>query len=94
VQLADTSRGAGGTKRCHITAQNHGYAVDEKTLPPIGIPGSFNANDGTNEDVRHEPFMSVQFHPEASPGPLDSQDGHRLLPVYHGFLFDQFIAML
>ncbi len=74
-----------GSKRCYITSQNHGYAVDEKTLPPNWDPWFFNANDGTNEGIRHrtKPFMSVQFHPEASPGPLDT-----------GFLFDQFIEML
>ncbi|MGH3431527.1 MAG: glutamine amidotransferase-related protein, partial [Thermocrispum sp.] len=74
-----------GSKRCYITSQNHGYAVDVKTLPPNWDPWFFNANDGTNEGIRHrtKPFMSVQFHPEASPGPLDT-----------GFLFDQFIEML
>ena len=74
-----------GSKRCYITSQNHGYAVDEKTLPPEWDPWFFNANDGTNEGIRHrsKPFMSVQFHPEASPGPLDT-----------GFLFDEFIEML
>jgi len=74
-----------GSKRCYITSQNHGYAVDEKTLPPDWDPWFFNANDGTNEGIRHrtKPFVSVQFHPEASPGPLDT-----------GFLFDQFIAVL
>lgn len=74
-----------GSKRCYITSQNHGYAVDEKSLPADWDPWFFNANDGTNEGIRHrcKPFMSVQFHPEASPGPLDT-----------GYLFDQFIDML
>lgn len=63
-----------GTKRCFITSQNHGYAVDEETLPSDWAPWFFNANDGTNEGIRHRsgPFMGVQFHPEASPGPVDT----------------------
>jgi carbamoyl-phosphate synthase small subunit len=73
-----------GTKRCFITSQNHGYAVDEKTLPPDWLPWFFNANDGTNEGIRHRdrPFRGVQFHPEASPGPCDTE-----------FLFDEFLEM-
>jgi carbamoyl-phosphate synthase small subunit len=71
-----------GTKRCYITAQNHGYAVDEKSLPTDWLPWFFNANDGTNEGIRHrsKPFRGVQFHPEASPGPSDTE-----------FLFDDFL---
>ena len=59
--------------RCYITSQNHGYAVDESTLPARWSPWFRNANDGTNEGIRHEsmPFRSVQFHPEAYPGPED-----------------------
>lgn len=74
-----------GSKRCYITSQNHGYAVDENTLPEDWEPWFFNANDGTNEGIRHrnKPLMSVQFHPEACPGPVDTN-----------FLFDEFIAML
>jgi carbamoyl-phosphate synthase small subunit len=74
-----------GTRRCFITSQNHGYAVDERTLPPGWVPWFFNANDGTNEGVRHKdkPFMGVQFHPEASPGPVDTNS-----------LFDEFLGML
>src|SRR5262245_33833950 len=74
-----------GTKRCYITSQNHGYAVDEATLPRGWVPWFFNANDGTNEGIRHKtrPFRSVQFHPEATPGPCDT-DG----------LFDEFVQML
>ncbi|MFQ5769809.1 MAG: glutamine-hydrolyzing carbamoyl-phosphate synthase small subunit [bacterium] len=74
-----------GSKRCYITSQNHGYAVDEKSLPKEWEPWFFNANDGTNEGIRHrsKPFFGVQFHPEASPGPLDT-----------GFLFDEFVKML
>jgi carbamoyl-phosphate synthase small subunit len=64
-----------GTKRCYITSQNHGYAVSEQTLPADWQPWFFNANDGTNEGMRHrkQPFFSVQFHPEARPGPVDTE---------------------
>lgn len=74
-----------GTKRCFITSQNHGYAVNEESLPADWVPWFFNANDGTNEGIRHrsKPFMGVQFHPEACPGPVDTSS-----------LFDDFIAML
>ena len=74
-----------GTKRCFITSQNHGYAIDDQTLPQDWKPWFFNANDGSNEGIRHDskPFRSVQFHPEAMPGPVDT-----------GFLFDEFVAML
>ena len=74
-----------GSKRCYITSQNHGYAVDEQSLPPDWEPWFFNANDGSNEGIRHttKPFRSVQFHPEASPGPLDTS-----------YLFDEFAEML
>lgn len=74
-----------GSKRCYITSQNHGYAVDENTIPDDWEPWFFNANDGTNEGIRHrnKPFISVQFHPEACPGPVDTS-----------FLFDEFVGML
>ena len=64
------------TGRCYITSQNHGYAVDEKTLPEGWEPWFRNANDGTNEGIRHRshPFRAVQFHPEAHPGPEDMRD--------------------
>jgi len=70
-----------GTKRCYITSQNHGYAVDIRTLPPDWHPWFSNANDDTNEGIRHssKPFRGVQFHPEAAPGPTDTD-----------FLFDEF----
>jgi carbamoyl-phosphate synthase small subunit len=74
-----------GTSRCYITSQNHGYAVDERTLPADWEPWFRNLNDGTNEGIRHRsrPFMSVQFHPEAAPGPLDTT-----------FLFDELVETL
>ena len=70
-----------GTKRCFITTQNHGFAVDEKKLPKGFKRWFYNANDNTNEGLIHEklPFFSVQFHPEAAPGPYDTE-----------FLFDLF----
>jgi carbamoyl-phosphate synthase small subunit len=57
--------------RCYQTSQNHGFAVDGKTLPKAWSEWFVNANDGTNEGLRHRhrPFRSVQFHPEAAPGP-------------------------
>jgi carbamoyl-phosphate synthase small subunit len=74
-----------GTGRCYITSQNHGYAVDEATLPAGWHPWFRNANDGSNEGLRHSsrPFVSVQFHPEAAPGPVDC-----------GHLFDRFVEMI
>jgi carbamoyl-phosphate synthase small subunit len=73
------------TKRCYITSQNHGYAVDVQSLPAGWEPWFTNANDGTNEGIRHctRPFGSVQFHPEAAPGPVDTQ-----------YLFDAFLRKL
>ena len=74
-----------GTNRCYITSQNHGYAVDTETLPAGWEPWFTNANDGTNEGLRHRtrPFMSVQFHPEAAPGPVDTN-----------FLLDEFLNLI
>jgi carbamoyl-phosphate synthase small subunit len=59
---------------CYITSQNHGYAVDTKTLPDDWSEWFINNNDGTNEGVKHnsKPFFAVQFHPESSPGPNDT----------------------
>ena len=73
-----------GTDHAFITSQNHGYAVDPATLPPGWEPTFTNLNDGTNEGMRHtsKPFFSVQFHPEASSGPVDTE-----------YLFDEFIAL-
>lgn len=74
-----------GTNRCYVTSQNHGFAVDNATLPQGWEPLFINMNDGTNEGIRHTslPFFSAQFHPEASSGPRDTE-----------FLFDEFIALL
>lgn len=62
-----------GTNRCFITTQNHGFAVGK--IPKKFKPWFINANDKTNEGIIHEklPLMSVQFHPEASPGPIDTE---------------------
>lgn len=62
------------TGKCVITSQNHGYALDDKQMPEGWERFFVNANDGSNEGVRHlgKPFRSVQFHPEATGGPLDT----------------------
>lgn len=73
------------TRRCFITSQNHGYAVRDVSLPSDWEPWFVNINDGTNEGVRSRayPYFSVQFHPEAHPGPTDT-----------GFLFDDFLRLV
>jgi carbamoylphosphate synthase small subunit len=74
-----------GTKRSFITSQNHGYAIDNNTLPKEWEPLFINLNDNTNEGMKHKskPFFSSQFHPEASSGPTDTE-----------FLFDQFMDLV
>jgi carbamoyl-phosphate synthase small subunit len=74
------------TNSIEITSQNHGFAVDPSTLDPDRIEITHvNLNDGTNEGFRHRelPLFSVQYHPEASPGPHDSD-----------YLFMQFVEMM
>jgi carbamoyl-phosphate synthase small subunit len=63
------------TERCYLTSQNHSYAVDEKTLPPDWRVSFRNLNDQSVEGIEHTslPFFAVQFHPEAAPGPQDTQ---------------------
>ncbi|HXR49823.1 MAG TPA: glutamine-hydrolyzing carbamoyl-phosphate synthase small subunit [Verrucomicrobiae bacterium] len=63
-----------GTEHGYITSQNHGYAVDERTLPKDWIVSFRNLNDNSVEGIEHKakPFFSVQFHPEACPGPTDT----------------------
>ena len=70
------------TARCFITPQNHGFAVDTKTLPHDWTSLFVNANDGTNEGIIHRvrPWFSAQFHPEAAGGPTDTS-----------FLFQNFL---
>jgi carbamoyl-phosphate synthase/aspartate carbamoyltransferase len=70
------------TGRCYITSQNHGFAVDVSTLADGWKPYFINANDQSNEGIIHSklPFFSVQFHPESTPGPWDTE-----------FLFEKFI---
>lgn len=72
------------TRRCYVTSQNHGYAVNDKTLPDGWETWFVNINDGTNEGIRSQtkPYFGVQFHPEAKPGPEDT-----------GFLFDEFVSL-
>ncbi|KAJ2477122.1 Multifunctional pyrimidine synthesis protein CAD, partial [Coemansia sp. RSA 2052] len=62
------------TGKCVITSQNHGYALDDSRMPVGWDRFYVNANDGSNEGIRHleKPFRSVQFHPEAKGGPLDT----------------------
>ncbi len=72
-------------KHCFITSQNHGYAIDDKSLPADWQVSFRNLNDNSVEGIAHKtkPFFSVQFHPEASPGPTDT-----------AWLFDKFIESL
>ena len=74
------------TGRVYISSQNHGYVVDtERLAPSVAVPAFVNVNDGTNEGLKYtgKQIFTVQFHPEACPGPQDS-----------GYLFDRFIQMM
>ncbi|KAG5937402.1 Amino-acid acetyltransferase, mitochondrial [Claviceps sorghi] len=70
------------TGQCHITSQNHGYAIDASTLPSDFKEYFVNLNDGSNEGMMHKtrPIFSTQFHPEAKGGPMDS-----------AYLFDKYL---
>lgn len=74
------------TGRVYISSQNHGYAVDPESLDPsVAVPAFVNVNDETNEGLKYtgKNIFTVQYHPEACPGPLDS-----------GYLFDRFMKMM
>ena len=74
------------TGRAIISSQNHGYAVDPESLDPaVAVPAFTNVNDGTNEGLKYvgKNIFTVQYHPEACPGPQDS-----------AYLFDRFINMM
>lgn len=74
------------TGRVYISSQNHGYVVDmDKLDPKIAVPAFINVNDGTNEGLAYtgKNIFTVQYHPEACPGPQDSS-----------YLFDRFIKMM
>jgi carbamoyl-phosphate synthase small subunit len=74
------------TGRVYITSQNHGYSIQEESLANLDITVTHrNLNDGTVEGIKHNslPLFSVQYHPEAAPGPEDS-----------AYLFDQFISLM
>src|SRR4030042_1465252 len=74
-----------GTHHAYITSKNHGYAIDNSTLPDDWEPLFINLNDQTNEGMKHKskPFFSTQFHPEASSGPTDTE-----------YLFDDFLDIV
>lgn len=74
-----------GTNRCYITTQNHGYSIDSNTLKEDWREWFFNVNDQTNEGIIHisRPFFGAQFHPEASPGPDDTE-----------FIFNMFLRVI
>lgn len=74
-----------GTEKCFVTSQNHGYAVDARTLDKDWEELFVNMNDASNEGIRHKenPWFSSQFHPEACSGPVDTE-----------FMFDKFVETL
>ena len=72
-----------GSNKCYLTTQNHGFAIGK--IPSGFQPWFINANDNTNEGIIHKklPYMSVQFHPEANPGPVDTE-----------WIFDEFLKKI
>jgi carbamoyl-phosphate synthase small subunit len=74
-----------GTQKVEITSQNHGFAVDVDSLAGRAVLSHVSLNDKTVEGMRHDslPVFSVQYHPEASPGPNDAT-----------YLFDRFIKLI
>jgi carbamoyl-phosphate synthase small subunit len=74
-----------GTNKAYVTSQNHGFAINNNSLPKDWEPLFININDNTNEGLMHKtkPFFSAQFHPEASGGPTDTE-----------YLFDNFIELI
>lgn len=74
-----------GTNKAFVTSQNHGFAIDTSSLSREWEPFFINLNDGTNEGIRNKekPVFSVQFHPEASSGPTDSE-----------YLFDEYLQIV
>jgi len=74
------------TGKVYISSQNHGYVVDMETIDPaVAVPAFINVNDGTNEGLKYtgKNIFTVQYHPEACPGPQDSS-----------YLFDRFFHMM
>ena len=73
------------TRRVYITAQNHGYAIDPETVKNGLEVSHININDGTVEGLRHRelPIFSIQYHSEASPGPLDNM-----------YIFEKFVDVV
>jgi carbamoyl-phosphate synthase small subunit len=73
------------TERCYITSQNHGFAINAKSLPKSWQVWFINGNDGSVEGIRHasKPWSAVQFHPEAAPGPTDTM-----------WIFDNFLKSI
>lgn len=83
--VIDVDQNSPNFNHCYVTSQNHGFAVNEKSLPKGWIPWLRNLNDNSNEGITHKtlPYFSCQFHPEATPGPTDTNQ-----------FFDKFVALL
>jgi carbamoylphosphate synthase small subunit len=74
-----------GTNKAYLSSQNHGFAVDNESIPDSWLISFQNLNDGSNEGLKHssKPIFTTQFHPEASSGPTDT-----------AFLFGDFIKAI